>query len=52
MTLIWEKRWITPLKQARSPHQGCKISATETEAEIKFGYCTEFIIVLDKKFDA
>ena len=27
-----------------------KISA-ETEAEIKFGYCTEFIIVLDKKFE-
>ena len=27
-----------------------KISA-ETEAEIKLGYCTEFIIVLDKKFE-
>ena len=27
-----------------------KISA-ETEAEIKFGYCTEFIIVLNKKFE-
>ena len=27
-----------------------KVSA-ETEAEIKFGYCTEFIIVLDKKFE-
>ena len=27
-----------------------KISA-ETEAEIKFGYCTEFIIELDKKFE-
>ena len=27
-----------------------KISA-ETEAEIKFGYCTEFIIVLNQKFD-
>ena len=27
-----------------------KISA-QTEAEIKFGYCTEFIIMLDKKFD-
>ena len=26
-----------------------KISA-QTEAEIKFGYCTEFIIMLDKKF--
>lgn len=28
-----------------------KISA-ETEAEIKFGYCTEFIIMLDKEFPA
>ena len=27
-----------------------KVSA-ETETEIKFGYCTEFIIVLDKKFE-
>ena len=27
-----------------------KISA-QTEAEIKFGYCTEFIIMLDKEFD-
>ena len=27
-----------------------KVSA-ETEAEIKFGYCTEFMIVLDKKFE-
>ena len=27
-----------------------KISA-QTEAEIKFGYCTEFIIMLDKNFD-
>lgn len=27
-----------------------RISA-QTEAEIKFGYCTEFIIMLDKKFD-
>ncbi len=27
----------------------CKISA-ETEADIKFGYCTEFIIVLNKQF--
>ena len=27
-----------------------KISA-QTEAEIKFGYCTEFIIMLEKEFD-
>ena len=28
-----------------------KVSA-QTEAEIKFGYCTEFIIMLNQKFDA
>ena len=36
--------------EAPSKSAPVKISA-ETEAEIKFGYCTEFIIVLDKKFE-
>ncbi len=36
--------------EAPSKSVPVKISA-ETEAEIKFGYCTEFIIVLDKKFE-
>ena len=36
--------------EAPSKSAPVKISA-ETEAEIKFGYCTEFIIVLNQKFD-
>ncbi len=36
--------------EAPSKSAPVKISA-ETEAEIKFGYCTEFIIVLNKKFE-
>ena len=36
--------------EAPSKSAPVKISA-ETEAEIKFGYCTEFIIVLNQKFE-
>ena len=33
--------------------KGAPVKASaQTEAEIKFGYCTEFLIMLDKTFDA
>ena len=40
---------LKDLYVAKKKAEPVKISA-QTEAEIKFGYCTEFIIMLDKEF--